>query len=94
MSDVELITKAFHKYDEGGKNYLSSAEVEKLLNDLAKAIGFQGGVKSTQMSQVMDILDANRDGNIDLEELLENIKDVGDALDFKFNPIFLKKILA
>merc|ERR1712151_260536 len=94
MSEVnDLVTQAHAKYDVGGKGHLTQAELKKLLDDIAKSIGFQGGVKDSQAEKVLKVLDDNNDGQIDVDELKGNIDKINAHLDFNFQPVFIKKIL-
>merc|ERR1712226_157200 len=94
MSDLNaLIKQAHEKYDKGSKGHLTQAELKNLLDDIAKAIGFAGGVKDTQAAAVLKVLDDNNDGEIDLDELTSNIEKINGHLDFNFQPAFIKKII-
>ena len=94
MSEVNtLIAQVHAKYDAGNKGHLSQTELKSLLDDLAKSIGYSSGVKEAQCAAVLKVLDDNNDGEIDLEELQENISKVNGLLDFNFQPAFLKKLL-
>merc|ERR1712151_1099187 len=84
-----LVAQAHAKYDGGSKGHLTQAELKQMLDDIAKAIGFAGGVKDSQAQAVLQVLDDNNDGEIDLGELQGNIEKINGHLDFNFNPTFL-----
>jgi Ca2+-binding EF-hand superfamily protein len=94
MSELDALVAQVHaKYDAGSKGHLTQGELKQLLDDVSAGIGFKGGVKESQVQAVMAVVDSNNDGEIDLDELRDNLDKINGLLDFNFNPTFLKKVL-
>merc|ERR1711935_18994 len=93
MSELSALVKQVHEKYGGAKGHLTQSELKQMLDDIAVSIGFKNGVKDAQAAAVMKVVDGNNDGEIDLDELEENLDKINGHLDFNFNPLFLKKIL-
>jgi len=92
--DLRALCDQVHaKFDAGGKGHLTQKELKSLLDALSKALGYSSGVKDAQAKAVLEVLDDNNDGEIDTDELFDNIAKVNGLLDFNFQPVFLKKLL-
>lgn len=88
-----LCDQVHAKFDAGGKGHLTQSELKALLDAIAKVAGYSSGVKDAQVKSVLAVLDDNNDGEIDRDELFDNIAKVNAHLDFDFQPVFLKKLL-
>ena len=92
--DMRVLCDQVHaKFDAGGKGHLTQSELKALLDAIAKVAGYSSGVKDAQCKAVLEVLDDNNDGEIDTDELFDNIAKVNGLLDFNFQPVFLKKLL-
>lgn len=75
------VQSIFNRIDRNGDGALTRAEVKKMVEDAKVGGGLLGGVKVNQATDAfMERLDANKDGQVSLQEVGDQLKELVQSL--------------
>ena len=81
---ADIVKRSFFIYDIEMKGYLSRPQLRMLLADTCDMMNFLPQ-NEDQIEEIYGIIDENGDGEIELDELAQNIELINDLLVYKYN---------
>lgn len=65
----QAVLNLFKKYDADKNNYIDSAEIPKMCNDLANELVSKKQFTREEIDQTLKTIDRNQDGRLSLDEV-------------------------